>query len=186
MRLLSGCVFSLGLVFLLPGSLQEKPSQEILFSWKGSFQYLTLPGVYPTNSLRYNISGVQCGFSLTSGCNSVGFRFVLVFRFQPSLSGAVNLCPAPNLSLTNGSASDVFRVIDSSVYKNVKAREAFKPHACVQLLLQLSLSLSLSCSSIGNTWHALQNHAVNHSSIFLWQRNIRRQSCCHSICSGQT
>ena len=26
--------------------------------------------------------------------------------------------------------------------------------------LQLSLSLSLSCSSIGNTWHALQNHAV--------------------------
>ena len=107
-------------------------------------------------------------FSLTSGCNSVGFRF------QPSLSGAVNLCPAPNLSLTNGSAPDVFRVIDSSVYKNVKAREAFKPHACVQLLLQLSLSLSLSCSSIGNTWHALQNHAVNHSSIFLWQRNIRR------------
>ena len=81
-------------------------------------------------------------FSLTSGCNSVGFRF------QPSLSGAVNLCPAPNLSLTNGSASDVFRVIDSSVYKNVKAREAFKPYACVQLLLQLSLSLSLARRSV--------------------------------------
>ena len=32
--------------------------------------------------------------------------------FQPSLSGTVNICPAPNLSLTNGSASDVFRVID--------------------------------------------------------------------------
>ena len=111
-------------------------------------------------SLFFSLSWYLSGFSLTSGCNSVGFRFVLVFRFQPSLSGAVNLCPAPNLSLTNGSASDVFRVIDSSVYKNVKAREAFKPHACVQLLLQLSLSLSLSCSSIGNTWHALQNHAV--------------------------
>ena len=51
-----------------------------------------------------------------------------------------------------------FKSPDSSVYKNVKAREAFKPHACVQLLLQLSLSLS--CSSIGNTWHALQKHAL--------------------------
>ena len=106
-------------------------------------------------------------FSLTSGCNSVGFRF------QPSLSGAVNLCPAPNLSLTNGSASDVFRVIDSSVYKNVKAREAFKPHACVQLLLQLSLSLSLARRSVTPGMHC-RIMLLNHSSIFLWQRNIRR------------
>ena len=124
-------------------------------------------------SLFFSLSWYLSGFSLTSGCNSVGFRFVLVFRFQPSLSGAVNLCPAPNLSLTNGSASDVFRVIDSSVYKNVKAREAFKPHACVQLLLQLSLSLSLARRSVTPGMHC-RIMLLNHSSIFLWQRSIRR------------
>ena len=89
-------------------------------------------------SLFFSLSWYLSGFSLTSGCNSVGFRFVLVFRFQPSLSGAVNLCPAPNLSLTNGSASDVFRVIN----------------------LIFTTTLSLSYSSSSNTWHSLQNHVV--------------------------
>ena len=59
---------------------------------------------------------------------------------QVYLVCAVNLCPAPDLSLTNGSAPDVFRVID--------------------LIFTATLSLSLSCSSSSNTWHALQNHAA--------------------------
>ena len=68
--------------------------------------------------------------------------------FQPSLSGAVNLCPAPNLSLTNGSASDVFRVID--------------------LIFTATLSLSLSLARLPVTpgMHC-RIMLLNHSSIFL-------------------
>ena len=125
------------------------------------------PGKEAFSILPYLVFTQQILFDIISQEYNLGFRF------QPSLSGAVNLCPAPNLSLTNGSASDVFRVIDSSVYKNVKAREAFKPHACVQLLLQLSLSLSLARRSVTPGMHC-RIMLLNHSSIFLWQRNIRR------------
>jgi hypothetical protein len=106
------------------------------------------PGKEAFSILPYLVFTQQILFDIIFQEYNLGF-----FRFQPSLSGAVNLCPAPNLSLTDGSASDVFRVIDSSVYKNVKAREAFKPHACVQLLLQLSLSLSLARRSVTPGMH---------------------------------
>ena len=92
------------------------------------------PGKEAFSILPYLVFTQQILFDIISQEYNLGFRF------QPSLSGAVNLCPAPNLSLTNGSASDVFRVID--------------------LIFTATLSLSLSCSSSSNTWHALQNHVV--------------------------
>ena len=126
MRLLSGCVLLGSLSsFFLEVYRKNLPRK---FCFPGKEAFSILPYLVFTQQILFDI---------------ISQEYNLGFRFQPSLSGAVNLCPAPNLSLTNGSASDVFRVIDSSVYKNVKAREAFKPHACVQLLLQLSLSLSL-------------------------------------------
>ena len=136
MMLLSGCVLLGSLSsFFLEVYRKNLPRK---FCFPGKEAFSILPYLVFTQQILFDI---------------ISQEYNLGFRFQPSLSGAVNLCPAPNLSLTNGSASDVFRVIDSSVYKNVKAREAFKPHACVQLLLQLSLSLSLARRSVTPGMH---------------------------------